>query len=434
MIVTADWVLPVSGPALRGGAVLTDGAGRIAEVAQLADIVSRHPAEHLERFDGCVIIPGLVNAHTHLSLTVLGGLVEPMPMRPFLARVTSAIEALSEADFEASAALGALECLRNGVTCVGDIAYGPQPAAACADLGLAGIFYIEVLGTTEHELEDLLDRRGFPREPGSCAHGRVRCGLSPHTPYTVGPGALLVSVAIAHHSGASLAVHLAESPAEQELMLYGTGPLSAVAERLAHGFETPRSGSVAYLESFDILDQVLAIHCANLEPGDPVRLAAARGVALCPRSNAYLFNGEPPVTALREAGVRLALGTDSAASNWDLDLFEEARALWKLDPTTSAARLLEMVTVDGARALGMDDVVGSLAPGLDADLTVLRVGGTETPEETVIAAGGRGRVVAVMARGSWRVREGRSVEDTSVIERAAAVAHVKAADAIVASA
>ena len=434
MIVAADWVLPVSGPALRHGAVLTDETGRIAAVAPLADLAALSPGEPVERFDGCVIIPGLVNAHTHLSLTVLGGLVDPMPMRPFLARVTCAIEAMTDSDFEASAALGALECLRNGVTCVGDIAYGQEPLTACAALGLAGVFYVEVLGTAEEGLDALLTRRGFPRGPGACARGRVRCGLSPHTPYTAGPRTLLACAAIARSSGASLTVHVAESPAERELMLHGTGPLSAVAERLAHGFEGPGTGSVAYLESLGILGEVLAVHCANLEPGDPERLASAKGVALCPRSNAYLANGEPPAAALRGAGVRLALGTDSAASNWDLDLLEEARALRKLDPTLSPARLLEMVTVDGARVLGMDDVVGSLAPGLDADLAVLRVGDTDEPEASVIAAGGRERVVAVMAQGRWRVRDGRVVGDTSAIELAAASAHATATTTISASA
>ncbi|HEY5506634.1 MAG TPA: hypothetical protein VIK83_03995, partial [Coriobacteriia bacterium] len=98
MIVTADWVLPVERPAIRGGAVRVDDAGRISDVAAASELVARHPDEPVERFDGCVIVPGLVNAHTHLSLTVLSGLVSPMPMRPFLSRVACAITAMSEAD------------------------------------------------------------------------------------------------------------------------------------------------------------------------------------------------------------------------------------------------------------------------------------------------------------------------------------------------
>lgn len=434
MIVTADWVLPVSAPALRGGAALVDEAGRIGAVGPLADLVARHPLERVESFDGCVIMPGLVNAHTHLSLTVLAGLVQPMPMRAFLARVTCAINAMSEDDFAASAALGALECLRNGVTCVGDIAYTTEPMARCAPLGLAGVFHVEVLGVTADSLESTLEARGFPHGSDACAHGRVRCGLSPHTPYTVGPDALVEAAATARHTGASLAIHVAESPAERELMLEGTGPLAEVAARLAHGFEPPHTGSVAYLDRLGVLRDALAIHCANLEPGDPALLTSARGVALCPRSNAYLGNGEPPAAALREAGVRIALGTDSPASNSDLDLFEEGRALLSLDMGLTPQRLLEMLTIDGARALGMQDVVGSLTPGLDADMAVIRTGGTDDPVAAVVATAGRARVEAVMTAGAWRVRDGDLVGDTAAIASAAAGARTVAAEAIAAGA
>jgi cytosine/adenosine deaminase-related metal-dependent hydrolase len=430
MIVTADWVLPVSGAPIAAGAVLTGDAGRITAVGALADVIAASPDESIERFDGCVIVPGLVNAHTHLSLTVLGGLVPPMPMRPFLARVTAAMTAMTDADLAASAALGALECLRGGVTCVGDIAYGPDPLAACGHLGLAGVVFWEVLGVAAEDLDATLARRGFPRTGAACAHGRLRAGLTPHSPYTVGPETLLAAAAIARETGASLAIHVAESPAERELMLHGTGPLAEVAARLAHGFAAPGIGSVAYLDRLGILSETLAVHCANLEPGDAALLAVARGVALCPRSNAYLGNGAPAAAALRESGVRLTLGTDSPASNRDLDLFEEARALLALDPGLGAARLLEMLTIDGARALGVDDTVGALSPGLQADLTVVRTGATTDPASAVVALGGRERIEAVMTAGCWRLRAGESTLPAEPVERAAAVAHRVAASAI----
>jgi cytosine/adenosine deaminase-related metal-dependent hydrolase len=433
MIVTADWVLPVTGPPIAGGAVLTDDTGRISEVGPLAGVVAAAPHDTLERFDGCVIVPGLVNAHTHLSLTVLAGLVPPMPMRPFLARVTAAIDAMSDAEFAASAALGALDSLRCGVTCVGDIAYGPDPLAACDRLGLAGVVFWEVLGVEADDLDATLEKGGFPRTRAACAQGRLRAGLSPHTPYTVGPETLRAAAAIARETGATLAIHVAESPAERQLMLEGTGPLAEVATRLAHGFRPPGTGSVAYLERLGILHDTFAVHCANLEPGDPELLASARGVALCPRSNVWLGNGAPELAPLRDAGVRLTLGTDSPASNRDLDLFEEARAALALDPALDPARLLEMLTVDGARALGMDDAVGALAAGLQADLTVVRTGATADPEASVMELGGRGRIEAVMTAGRWRVRAGESTEPVAPIEHAAAEAHAIAAAAIAAA-
>jgi len=432
MIVTADWVLSVAGPAIRGGAVLTDADGRIEQVAPLDQVVASHPDDVVERFDGCAIIPGLVNAHTHVSLTVLSGLVPRMPMRPFLSHVTAAIQAMSHGDFAASAALGALESLRGGVTCVGDIAYGPASLTACAGLGLAGVFYFEVLGIEHGGLRAQLERHCFPLARGACAHGRARCGISPHAPYSVGPEPLQAAVEVARETGASLAVHVAESVAERELMLGRGGPLLEVSARLAHGFEAPGVGSVAYLARLGVLQDIVAIHCANLEPGDPNLLATARGVVLCPRSNVYLQNGTPPVAALREAGVRLAIGTDSPASNTDLDLFEEARALLALDRDLTPQRVLEMVTRDGARALALDDRLGALAPGLDADLTVVRIGETADPVAAVVATGGCETVQAVMTAGRWRIRDGRPVGDVSVIETRAAAARDVAARAIAA--
>ncbi|MDO8963244.1 MAG: amidohydrolase family protein, partial [Coriobacteriia bacterium] len=186
MILTADWVLPVTGRPIRDGAVLARGA-RIEAVGTFEHVRAAAPDEAVESFEGCVLMPGLVNAHTHLSLTVLGGLIPPMPMRPFLSRVTAAILAMSDDDFAASAALGALESLRAGVTCVGDVVYGPEPLAACADAGLAGVFFWEVLGIDAGDLSGELAEREFPADLGACTRGRTRCGLSPHTAYTSGP-------------------------------------------------------------------------------------------------------------------------------------------------------------------------------------------------------------------------------------------------------
>jgi len=430
MIVTADWVLPVTGRPIRGGAVRTRG-GHVVSIGPLDRVAATAPDEPVEHFEGCTIIPGLVNAHTHLSLTVLGGLVEPMPMRPFLKSVTAAVLAMSDDDFAASAALGALESLRCGVTCVGDIAYGPEPLAACADAGLAGVFYWEVLGIDAGDLSGELADREFPTDIDRCTTGRCRCGLSPHTPYTSGPELLRATrlVAQRHHIGFS--IHVAESPAEQELMLRDGGPLRETATRLAHGFKRPGVGSVAYLEQLGVLEGAAAVHCVHLEPGDARRLKrTARGVVLCPRSNAYLSNGDPPVADLSSSGIYLGLGTDSAASNHDLDLFEEARAARRLDSTLTSRRLLAMLTVDGARVLGLDNICGALEPGLSADLAVIATGATAEPESAVIDRGGRATIVSVMSAGAWRVREGKATLPTLSIERAAAGARTVAERAI----
>jgi cytosine/adenosine deaminase-related metal-dependent hydrolase len=430
VILTADWILPVTGRPIRDGAVLVRGP-RIEAVGTLDDVQSAAPDEALECFDGCVLMPGLVNAHTHLSLTVLGGLIPPMPMRPFLSRVTAAILAMSDDDFAASAALGAMESLQAGVTCVGDMVYGPEPLAACADAGMAGVFFWEILGIDAGDLSGELAQREFPAKPDSCTHGRTRCGLSPHTPYTAGPELLRATwnVAQRHHMG--YAIHVAESPAERDAMLRDHGPLAETAHRVAHGFRSPGIGSVAYLESLEVLKDAVAVHCVNLERGDARRLKrSARGVVLCPRSNAYLRNGEPPVAELSSAGIYLALGTDSSASNHDLDLFEEARAARLLDPTLTARRVVAMLTHDGARTLGLDTVCGALDPGLYADITVVRTGANTDPENAVVRVGGRDSVEAVMSAGVWRVRDGKPVLPNLALARAAAGSRAVAQRAI----
>jgi cytosine/adenosine deaminase-related metal-dependent hydrolase len=430
MIVTADWLLPVTGRPLRGGAALVRGP-RIERIGPLEELTALGPKESVERFDGCVIVPGLVNAHTHLSLTVLEGLIPRMPMSRFLREVTKAVLAMSHDDFAASAMLGAIQSLECGVTTVGDIVYGPEALAACADAGVGGIFYWEVLGHAADELSGELAEREFPAEVGACTSGRTRCGLSPHATYTSGPGLLAAEwkVADRHHVG--YAVHVAESEAERELMITGAGPLAHTAHRLAHGFKTPRKGSVAYLDSLGVLQESVAIHCAHLEPGDTGLLKrSVRGVVLCPRSNAWLGNGPAPVSELSSAGIYLAVGTDSPASNEDLDLWQEARALRKLDPTLTARRLIAMLTVDGARVLGLHGWCGALEPGMQADLAVMQVGPTEDPENAVVRSGGRDTTQAVLSAGLWRVREGKASLQTGAVKRAAAAAREVAVRAL----
>lgn len=419
MIVAGDWLLPGDGQPLQGGAVLLRGP-RIQEVAPYEALVAAHPGEPVDVHAGCVITPGLVNAHTHLSLTVLRDLAPPGDLATWLRSVAKGISAMRDDEFAASATLGALESLEAGVTVVGDIAYGPEAPAACGDAGLAGTYYWEVLGIEAADLSRELARREFPSGPGQCTSGRTRRGLTPHAPYTAGPELLRAVHSEARRLEAGFAVHVAESLAERQLLAGGAGPFQETAARFARGFTPPRTSSVAYLDALGVLEGALAIHCVHLGEGDAALLGAkARAVVLCPRSNAVLGNGRPPVSALAAAGVALALGTDSAASNADLDILAEARALAAIAPQMTARRLMRMMTIEGAAALGLDDELGSLEAGKQADLAVFRVGETREPEEAVIRAGGRETLKAVMSGGAWRMRECRHVFPTQAAERAA---------------
>jgi cytosine/adenosine deaminase-related metal-dependent hydrolase len=408
VLVSADWVLPVSREPVRDGAVVTSG-DTIVAVGSRRELESRYPAEERSHFSGSVITPGLVNAHTHLTLTALAGVVPSLPFAEWLPRLVAALKPWDIADHEASGVIGAELCLAAGVTVVGDIAYGAAEVASASRAGLGGVFYWEVLGIEASGLPATLAALRYPEQQDSCGP-RVVPGLSPHSPYTSGPGLLRAVHDSATLLGAPVAIHVAESAAESELMHFGTGPLEGTAKRVAHGFEAPGIGSVGYLAGLGVLDGMTAVHLCLLEDGDVAQLASAvRGAVVCPRSNLFLHNPPPLIEPLLVAGIAVGVGTDSAASNADLDLFGELRAVRRAEPTLSARTLIEIATTRGARAIGVADRFGALEPGLQADMAVFAVDAGQEPEVALVERGGAACVSAVASGGVWRVREGSLV-------------------------
>ncbi len=415
---------------MRDGGLLIQN-GRITEVGSADVLASLNPAIQRTHFPDCIITPGLVNAHTHLSLTALEGLLPPGHFHEWLAEIPKAVNALDETDIAHSASLGAVHCLLSGTTVVGDIAYGPEAPSAAVDAGLAGTFYWEVLGVDGSRLAQRLHDDDFPDSPPASCMGRARCGISPHAPYTSGPSLLQATHEFAREHHSAFAIHIAESPAEVELLRDGTGPLSPLAAKLARGFSAPGMSPIRYLDSLGVLDNAAAIHCVHV-PSVDIRLLAAkaRGVVLCPRSNEYLHTGNAPVSRILAAGARVGLGTDSSASNTNLDLLEEARALKRLAPDLTAERLLRILSIEGAEVLGLEDVFGSLEPGKQADVAVWQIPGSNSPTEDLLRRGGRSCVRAVLTAGTWRIRDGQPVFPVRNIELAVSRATQKAADAL----
>lgn len=429
MLVTADWVLPVSTEPIENGALFLAN-GKVADIGPAHRVIQRHPDAPRHEFPGRIVMPGLVNAHTHLAMTSFKGLIPSQPFESWITYIPPAWNALSGDDIAASIALGAIRAIASGTVAVGDIAYGSESMAIAADTGLGGTFFWEVLGIELEELAQTLSDAEYPSDPGASCSGRLRCGISPHAPYTSGPRLIKGTHTIAHAQGTAFGIHVAESAAEDALLAGEGGGLADLADRLARGFEPPRTSTVRYLDALGVLDGVLAIHCTRVDAHD-IRLLAqkAAGVALCPRSNAYLHGGSAPVGALAASGVSIGLGTDSLASNMDLDLFEEARALKAIDPTLPDARIIEMMTREGARALGLDEQFGVLEVGRSADFAVYSVTG-EDPYAALVSQAGRGTIEAVMSSGIWRVLSSAPVMGVSRVERGARLATERAGLAI----
>jgi 5-methylthioadenosine/S-adenosylhomocysteine deaminase len=401
---SADWVVPVEGDPIRDGAVAIGDDGRIAAVGPAADLGAG------ERFDGAVILPGFVNAHSHLEYAVYAGFGDGLPFAPWIGLHVRRKSALDLAAMEAVARVGAAECLQSGITTVGDASFSGAAATACAELGLRAVVYLEVFGGPEAIAERFEPMR--ERLEGTLP-ATVRLGISPHAPYTCTPELYEACLAV----GLPVTTHLSESEHEAAYVRDGSGPWSELADLLVEPLGT--SGIRALAERGLLEGEVIAAHCVTVDE-EEVALLAAHDVAVahCPRSNGYLGCGVAPLRELRAAGIRVSVATDSPASTPSFDMFEElraavtsARARERDAGALLAADALELGTLAGARALRLDGEVGSLVPGKQADLLVLSLDGSPLdPAEDVAAAvvlgGSPDRVLATLVGGDERYRKG----------------------------
>jgi cytosine/adenosine deaminase-related metal-dependent hydrolase len=312
---------------------------------------------------------------------------------------------------EAIARLGAHECLRSGITTVGDCSFSGAAATACADLGLRAVVYVEVFGTDESAIRERFDPT-HERLSGTLPD-QVRLAISPHAPYTC----TLDLYRACAELGLPVATHLAESEAETEFLRSGTGTWQEFAELLV---PPPGTTGIRALAGEGLLGpHVLAAHCVQADE-EEIALLAANDVAVahCPRSNGLLGCGVAPLSALRDAGIRVCIATDSPASTPSFDMFEElraaiagARARERRPDALSAADALELATLGGARALGLGDEIGSITPGKRADLTVLSLSSSpflpwEDPVTAAVLGGSPERVVATLVSGEARYEKG----------------------------
>lgn len=417
-VFAARWVVPVAAPPVPNGAVAVR-AGRIAWVGNRSDA----PPGDLVDLGEAVLIPGLVNTHTHLELTAMRGFLEELDFRPWIVRLTRARQAVLTRDLLlASAKVGIAEGLLSGVTTYADTCESGVALQAMAEMGVRGMVYQEVFGPDPSQCEasmaGLRERLASLREWES---PRVRLGISPHAPYTVSDDLFVAAARLAATDHRPMAVHLAESEAESRLVREATG---AFADGLrARGVPvSPRGDSpVALLDRLGVLAaKPLLIHCVHTTAPDIARIAHHDcAVAHCPASNAKLGHGVAPLLDLLAAGVRVGIGTDSVAANNRLDILDEARVALLMQRAASrrfdaltAADALALATRGGALALGMGAEIGTLEVGKRADLAAFSLGSPRTtpaftPEDALVwAAAGRAASLVVVD-GEVRVREGR---------------------------
>ena len=383
--------------------------GRIEALLPAAQAAARYPGAARVDLAEHVLIPGLVNAHTHAAMALMRGLADDLPLMRWLEEHIWPAEHkhVSPEFVRDGTLLACAEMLRGGITCFNDMYFFPEASLAAArEAGMRcaqGIIVIEFPSRYAADPDDYL-QKGLTLRDRSRGDPLVSFCLAPHAPYTTSDTTLRKVARFAAELDLPVHIHLHETAGETE---------RAQAE---HGVRR-----VERLARLGLLGpQLIAVHSVHLTPGE-IALLGRHGcsVAHCPSSNLKLASGFAPVAALAAAGVNLALGTDGAASNNRLDLMQEMRLAALLAKAVSgdAAALpahaaLRAATLGGARALGLDAEIGTLAPGKCADLAALRIAGPELapcydPVSHVVYAAGRENVTDVWVAGRRLVREGR---------------------------
>jgi cytosine/adenosine deaminase-related metal-dependent hydrolase len=385
---TAAWLINPDVPPVAGGALLVRN-GLVAATGTLAELKGHYQAPVIDHHD-CAILPGFVNAHTHLDLTHFPSWrlrthvdYNPRLFSDWIIQLIKITRGLHEEDFRASLVEGMRKCIESGTTAVGDIVSRYDLVAAYDVPPIRGRLFFEALGHDPALFHKRLERA---LSAANDMHGEhLLTGLSPHTPYTTAEANLPAIRDAALSRNLPLAVHISESVAESDFIFDTSGPLATEFY--------PFVGWDQYLvpprhcSSTELLDRqgmltpaTLAVHCVHINLAD-AQILKQRGVTvcLCPRSNETLDVGRAPLALFRKLAIPLALGTDSLASNDSLSLWDEMRfALNQFSEELSPADLLRMVTSGGAVALGLADSLGSLEVGKRADFQVIsHVGGVE---------------------------------------------------------
>lgn len=391
IIYAASWLINTDAPPVAGGALLVRN-GIVVDTGTLHVLRRQYSASVLD-FPGCVLLPGFVNAHTHLELTHfpswrLRSSVDYNPRRftDWIIQLIKITRSMAAEDYPPSIGEGVRMCLESGTTAIGEILTNPAMAELYYHSPLAGRLYFELLGQEPSHFKSKLAAATAAVHQGE---GQARFGLAPHSPYTIAQEHLAAIRDTSALHSLPLSIHLSESRSEADFIFDGSGELASSFYPFV-GWERflghpARCSSTELLDRYGLLTPTtLAAHCVHVSVAD-ARILKSRGVhiVLCPRSNELLDVGRAPVHLFKKIGIPLALGTDSLASNNSLSLWDELRfALDTFPDDLTESDVLRMVTTGAAAALGISASSGSLEPGKRADFQV--VGNCDGGEDGVL--------------------------------------------------
>lgn len=389
LVHTARWLFPVTAPPI-GDAAVAVSDGRIVHCGPRTEVLAAAGNDStLREWGDAVLLPGLINAHTHLELSWIG--VDPPPTGEMLGWVRGLLERRARETVEElieAAERQVRSLISRGTVAVGDVGNRLESVPVLARSGLHAVHFHEVYGFPGGDAAQVFARatadvERLRADPDvAAAADRCRVVPAPHAPHTTSAALLRALGTRAKETGEPLSIHLAESEAESALLLDGTGPfVDLLRERGVwdDGFSPPGVSPVEYVDRLGLLTPAtLAVHAVQLDRQDHSRIQSrGASVVTCPRSNETLGVGRAPVARLMAEGVPVALGTDSIASAPDLDLFGEMAALRRIHPEITPAACVRMATMNGAQALGFGSILGSVEPGKLARLIAVDLSSAE---------------------------------------------------------
>ncbi|PYT01429.1 MAG: hypothetical protein DMF63_00845 [Acidobacteria bacterium] len=396
-ILAADHVLPVSSEPIAKGAVAIDGS-TITAVGSRDDLMRQFPEARVSDFGSAAILPGFVNCHSHLEITAMRGALDSVEhdFRSWLLKLNEIRTGLTPDEIEGFAIVGATEGARAGVTCFGDIGrFGEHGLRALKQVGLRGVVFQE----TEFSPDNSTAESDFAKLQKKFESLRadetelVEVGLSPHSPYTVSRRLFELITDFCIGGNIKLTVHAAESADEDALVLRGEGFFTDFYKRMDLAWDVPGCPPIEFLSRTGVLRaKPLLAHCVTVSDSD-LELIRSSGstIAHCPKSNAKFGHGFAPFEKFLDLGILVGLGSDSMASNNLCDLLEESRfavlaARNRPDRKRfiSSHEVLEAATLGGAKALGLDQKIGTLEVGKEADIAVVSLtSAAQTPVNDV---------------------------------------------------
>jgi 5-methylthioadenosine/S-adenosylhomocysteine deaminase len=438
IIYTAKWIVPITSAPIADGA-LAVAEDRIVGIGNRLSVLERFSAAEIRELGHVALLPGFVNAHSHLELTAMRGFLDDQEHDFFgwLKKLTIARIGMTVEDLYVSAAWGACEALRAGITCLADASDSAATTmAALRDTGLRATVFQESFGPdpklAEENLRTLKERLLELRKLESLL---IRVGVSPHAPYTVSGPQLELIARLALSEGLPLMMHAAESSAEDMLLRRGAGSFANGLAKRGILWEPTGLSTIRYLGEHKILEtRPLLAHCINVDNEDLELLKnSGATVAHCPRSNAKLGHQRAPLTKMLRAQIPVGLGTDSVASNNSCDVLAEARfailsarndAGEDAGPMVSAEKGLYLATAGGARSLGMEDQIGQLREGMLADFAAVSLSGNHQipsydPVSTLLFASSGHDVMLTVVNGKEVYANGRvTTVDENALRRA----------------